>query len=299
MSKEILSYEVDDAVGVVTIDRPPVNALRYQDLEALTDLLDSLPREDERVIALTTGGDRTFSAGHDVTEFREYDPDAASYRDEVYMNLLETVYDHPLPIVVGVDGPAVGAAAIIASLCDLRVASAGASFAIPEITVGIVGGYGPLRRLLPDGVARHMLYTGNPSRPTGRTIWGWSRNSSKIRASVPSIWLPILRRRVPTPSMRRERSSGSASQRNRSRSTGSSVITSPNSGRYRTRKKPRPRSRGSRSGVRSSRVRTLISTAVRPLIALADRSWLDLRIAFRLYLSTEAVCSCRPVPRRR
>ncbi|MFC7236993.1 enoyl-CoA hydratase/isomerase family protein [Saliphagus sp. GCM10025317] len=162
MSKEILSYEVDDAVGVVTIDRPPVNALRYQDLEALTDLLDSLPREDERVIALTTGGDRTFSAGHDVTEFREYDPDAASYRDEVYMNLLETVYDHPLPIVVGVDGPAVGAAAIIASLCDLRVASAGASFAIPEITVGIVGGYGPLRRLLPDGVARHMLYTGNP-----------------------------------------------------------------------------------------------------------------------------------------
>jgi enoyl-CoA hydratase len=97
-----------------------------------------------------------------VSEFQGYDPDDAAYRDEVYMELLEAVYESPLPIVVGVDGAAVGAGAIIASLCDIRVASPEGSFSIPEINVGIIGGMGPMRRVLPDGVARHMVYTGDP-----------------------------------------------------------------------------------------------------------------------------------------
>lgn len=162
MSDLSLSYDVADDVGVLTVDRPPVNALRYRDLEAIRDLLESLPRSGERVMAFTTGGDKTFSAGHDVSEFQDYDPADADYRDEVYMSLLGAVYEAPLPVVVGIDGPAVGAGAIVASLCDVRVASPDASFSIPEIDVGIVGGYGPLRRVLPDGVARHMLYTGEP-----------------------------------------------------------------------------------------------------------------------------------------
>lgn len=162
MSELSLSYAIEDDVGILTVDRPPVNALRYRDLEELTELLRSLPQSGERVVAFTTGGDKTFSAGHDVSEFEEYDPTDAEYRDSVYMNLLETVYESVVPIVVGVDGAAVGAGAIVASLCDVRVASPGASFSIPEINVGIIGGYGPLRRVLPDDVARHMLYTGEP-----------------------------------------------------------------------------------------------------------------------------------------
>lgn len=160
MSDLTLSYDVTDSVGKLTVDRPPVNALRYRDLESLTELLVSLPQADERVVAFTTGGEKTFSAGHDVSEFRDYDPADAEYRDEVYTDLLKAVYESPLPTVVGVDGAAVGAGAIVTSLCDVRIASPDASFSIPEINVGIVGGFGPLRRVLPDGVARHMLYTG-------------------------------------------------------------------------------------------------------------------------------------------
>lgn len=160
MSDFNLSYDVEDNVGILTVERPPVNAFRYQDLAKLTERLRSLPESDERVVAFTTEGKKTFSAGHDVNEFLDDDPADAEYRDEVYMTLLKTVYEAPMPIVVGVDGAAVGAGAIVASLCDIRVASPDASFAIPELNVGIIGGFGPMRRVLPDGVARHMLYTG-------------------------------------------------------------------------------------------------------------------------------------------
>ena len=161
MSELELTYEVEDRVGVVTFDRPPVNAVRYRDMEALCDLLSDLPRGDELAVVYATGGEKTFMAGHDVNEFLEYDPDEEPENTAAYMSTLERAYRFPLPLIVAVDGPAVGAGAILASCADVRVASPDASFAITEINVGIIGGVGPLRRLLPDGIVRYMGFTGS------------------------------------------------------------------------------------------------------------------------------------------
>lgn len=157
---EHLHYEVDGTVGVLTYDRPPVNALRYADLAALDDALSGLPRADELAVVLQTAGDRAFSAGHDVTEFDAEEPRDPQRTREIYMDLLDAVYTFPLPLIAAVDGPAVGAGAILPSLCDDRILEPDAHVAITEINVGIIGGLGPMRHVLPDGIARRLAYTG-------------------------------------------------------------------------------------------------------------------------------------------
>lgn len=160
MSEGNLTYEIEDRVGIITYDRPPVNAVRYRDMADLGDLLGSLPREDELAVVYTTGGEKTFMAGHDVNQFLSYDPSEEPENTEIYMSTLERAYELPLPLVVAVDGPATGAGAILAACGDIRVGGPEASFAITEINVGILGGLSLMRWLLPEGVARYMAFTG-------------------------------------------------------------------------------------------------------------------------------------------
>lgn len=160
MAEADLTYDVDGRVGMLTYSRPPVNAFRYQDLAALEGTLSGLPEGDELAVVLATGGETTFSAGHDVTEFGSEDVPTGEAATEVYVGALTAVYEFSLPLIAAVDGPAVGAGAILASLCDDRVVGPAATFAITEINVGIIGGLGAMRRVLPDGIARRMAYTG-------------------------------------------------------------------------------------------------------------------------------------------
>lgn len=155
-----LTYEVADRVGRLHIGRPPVNAVRHRDLRAVQELLSGLPEEDELAMVMSTAGDRAFIGGHEVSEFVDADPDDEPQRRDTYVTFLETLYELTVPSVVAIDGPAVGAGAIIASLCDICIASRDAEFTLAEIDVGIIGGYAPLRRVLPDGVVRYMVYTG-------------------------------------------------------------------------------------------------------------------------------------------
>lgn len=162
MSDVDLSYAVEDRIGVLTVDRPPVNAVRYEDVGALSDLLSDLPEGDELVVVLTSAGDRAFMAGHDVTEFVNADHDEHVSGSEVYMEFARTLYELPLPSIAAVDGPALGTGMVVTSLCDLRVASPDAAFGLPEINVGVIGGFPPARRAMPESVARHLMYTGEP-----------------------------------------------------------------------------------------------------------------------------------------
>ncbi|UHQ96292.1 enoyl-CoA hydratase/isomerase family protein [Natrinema halophilum] len=158
MSNLAIDYEVESRVGILTIDRPPVNAIRLEDVERLDQFLNELPNEDELALVIRTGGN-IFMAGHDINEFHETDGSSPPEWDP-YRSFVQTIYEFPVPTIAAVDGPAAGIGAIISSLCDIRVASPDATFSLPEIDVGIIGGLGPLRRVLPDGVVRWMTFTG-------------------------------------------------------------------------------------------------------------------------------------------
>lgn len=162
MSEVEFAYDVTDGIGTLTLSRPPVNALTYDDVEAIDRRLSALPAGGEQAVVLETGGDTTFIAGHDVTEFTDVGPEDEPEITETYLSMCRAVYEFPLPIVAAVDGPAIGAGCIIASFCDVRVASPDAAFGLPEIDIGIIGGLGALKRVLPDGMARRAAYTGEP-----------------------------------------------------------------------------------------------------------------------------------------
>jgi enoyl-CoA hydratase len=162
MSDIEFAYDVTDGVGTLTLSRPPVNAVTYDAVAAIDRRLSALPDGGEQAVVLETGGDRTFMAGHDVTEFRDVGPEDEPEITETYLSMCRAVFEFPLPLIAAIDGPAIGAGCIIATLCDVRVASPEAAFGLPEVDIGIIGGLGALQRVLPEALARRAAYTGKP-----------------------------------------------------------------------------------------------------------------------------------------
>jgi enoyl-CoA hydratase len=67
-----------------------------------------------------------------------------------------------IPVIAAVNGPALGAGCVLASVCDIRIASENATFGLPEINVGRCGGTAHMARHVPQGLLRRMFFTGTP-----------------------------------------------------------------------------------------------------------------------------------------
>lgn len=160
----ILTYQVlDGRVGVLTLNRPPVNALSTGLWQALSDAMDRLA-EDERVNAaiLTGQGTKAFSAGADVKEMVQLTPVSRRQRQEFILGAMARVADLSIPLICAINGPAAGGGVNLATLCDYRIAADHAHFSLPEIDRGTVSGGGVfLRRIgVSSGAIRELLYTG-------------------------------------------------------------------------------------------------------------------------------------------
>jgi 3-hydroxyacyl-CoA dehydrogenase len=142
MSEPVRS-EIVDAVGVVTLDNPPVNALS---LALRTGVRDAVTRfiEDDAVEAIVlTGGGKMFSGGADITEFDS----GVSNQSPALPELIELVENSPKPVVAAVHGTAVGGGLELPLGCHARVAAAGSQVGLPEVTLGLVPGAGGTQRL--------------------------------------------------------------------------------------------------------------------------------------------------------
>lgn len=159
-----LRVTVDGGVAVVTIARPPVNALTIASYIEIAEIFEALAaRADVRCVILTGDGNRAFSAGFDFRAFAasegvEDDPK----RPEILDHMFRTVRDCPVPVIAAVNGPAIGSGCVLAAVCDLRIAAHSARFGLPEIDFNRVGGSAHLARLVPPGVLRRMAFTGKP-----------------------------------------------------------------------------------------------------------------------------------------
>jgi enoyl-CoA hydratase/carnithine racemase len=164
--KNILSEKLDNGVGLVRLNRPPVNALNH---ELLTELLVAL-KEHERDATVgcivLTGSSKAFAAGADIkemagrgfSEFRLSDPADS-------LMVLGDVAKCRKPIVAAVDGFVFGGGAELAMSCDIIIASEKAVFGQPEIKLGIIPGGGGTQRLtraVGKSKAMQMNLTGEP-----------------------------------------------------------------------------------------------------------------------------------------
>ena len=149
----------DDGIAIVTVDNPPVNALKHEVRAGLAEALRQT-RDDPAVKAVVMAcAGRTFFAGADITEFGK--PPQAPGLGEV-ITAIEAL---PKPMVAALHGTALGGGFELALACHFRVAVAGARVGLPEVKLGLLPGAGGtqrLPRLIGPEKALKMIVTGDP-----------------------------------------------------------------------------------------------------------------------------------------
>jgi 3-hydroxyacyl-CoA dehydrogenase len=154
----VVRYERRGAVGIVTVDNPPVNALSQGVRQGLVDALGQGLGDDGANALIVIGAGRTFIAGADIKEFGK--PLAAPDLNLV----IATIEDAAKPVVAAIHGTALGGGLEVALGCHYRVAVASAQVGLPEVKLGILPGAGGtqrLPRLIGAKPALDMITTGD------------------------------------------------------------------------------------------------------------------------------------------
>ncbi|NYE58366.1 short-chain-enoyl-CoA hydratase [Carboxydothermus ferrireducens] len=165
MEYKTILFEKKDQVGIITINRPQVlNALNSEVLEELDSLLDKIAEDESITVVILTGaGEKSFVAGADISQMRNFTPRQARYFAKLGQKVLSKLERIPQPVIAAVNGFALGGGCEIAMACDFRIASTKAKFGQPEVGLGVTAGFGGtqrLPRLVGKGMAAELLYTG-------------------------------------------------------------------------------------------------------------------------------------------
>lgn len=157
-----LTFDLDaDGVATVTLNRPPANAVDRAMYIEIADLFGNPDQigSNVRAIVLRAAG-KHFCAGNDLEEFATMTPENGTERMWRVREAFFAIQGCPVPVVGAVHGAALGTGLAIAASCDFVVAAEDARFALPELTVGVMGGARHLARLAPQPLVRRMFFTG-------------------------------------------------------------------------------------------------------------------------------------------
>ena len=147
---ENILIEKQDAIAIVTINRPTkLNALNKETIQELHDGFKSL-NEDKSVkaIIITGSGEKAFVAGADISEFANFSVEEGGKLAAQGQELLfDFVQNLSTPVIAAVNGFALGGGLELAMACHFRTASTNAKMGLPEVTLGVIPGYGGTQRL--------------------------------------------------------------------------------------------------------------------------------------------------------
>jgi enoyl-CoA hydratase/carnithine racemase len=148
-----------EKIGIITLNRPEKrNALSIRMRDEITSCMESWKEDDAIGAVVFTGAGSFFSAGFDLKEFSQGDLIGEIFRSSSLYH--KTVWHFPKPVIAAVNGPALGGAFDLATLCDIRICHSSASFGHPEIKFGAPPLYTPLRWIIGIGMARDLCFTG-------------------------------------------------------------------------------------------------------------------------------------------
>jgi len=163
----LLFEKAGNGVAWLTLNRPhALNAMNMAVRDEMWSAMAAVRDDpDIRAVVIRGAGDRAFSSGADISEFGT----APSYVDARRARQERDVWGAMLactkPLVAAIHGFAFGAGCEMSLLCDIRIASDDATFALPEVTLGYIpsaGGTQTLPRAIPPGIARQMILSGQP-----------------------------------------------------------------------------------------------------------------------------------------
>ncbi len=167
MSFENIILEIKDSIATLSFNRPKaLNALNnalFDELDIALDQIGANP--DVRVLILTGAGEKAFVAGADIAELAKMTPLQGKNFSRKGQKVFSKIEALPIPAIAAVNGFALGGGSEAALACDFIYASEHALFGLPEITLGLIPGFGGtqrLARLVGINRAKEMIFTGKP-----------------------------------------------------------------------------------------------------------------------------------------
>lgn len=175
---ENIQLEIAEHIAKITINRPKsLNALNKQTIAEMSEALDQLKtNEDIRVLIITGSGTKAFVAGADIKEFSDFNvKQGAQLAALGHEMLFDKIEKFPKPVIAAVNGFALGGGLELAMACHMRIASDNARLGLPEVSLGLIPGYGGTQRLpelIGKGKAIEMITTASMINATDAYEWG-------------------------------------------------------------------------------------------------------------------------------
>ena len=165
MNFENIIVTIENGIGQITINRPSkLNALNVATIQELHNAFEGLNASSEaKVIILTGEGEKAFVAGADISEFAHFSVEEGAQLAQQGQELLfDFVQNLKTPVIAAVNGFALGGGLELAMSCHFRIASDNAKMGLPEVSLGVIPGYGGTQRLpqlIGKGRAMEMIMT--------------------------------------------------------------------------------------------------------------------------------------------
>ncbi len=165
MHYSTISVSENQAITTIVINRPKkLNALNKATIQELHDAFAKADLDkNTRVIILTGSGEKAFVAGADISEFADFDvAEGANLAKQGQELLFDFIENLATPVIAAVNGFALGGGLELAMACHFRIASDNAKMGLPEVSLGVIPGYGGTQRLpqlVGKGKAMEMIMT--------------------------------------------------------------------------------------------------------------------------------------------
>lgn len=165
MAYTSIEFSCSDGIARITFNRPKaLNALNAALLDEFADALKKVSQDEAvRVLLVTGAGKKSFVAGADITEIAPLSPLGAKKFAQRGQTVIGQLQDLAVPVIAVVNGYALGGGCEVALACDFIYASEKAIFGLPEISLGVIPGFGGTQRLpriVGESRAKEMILTG-------------------------------------------------------------------------------------------------------------------------------------------
>lgn len=167
---KVVELRIDEGVGVITINNPPVNALTTDVRDQLKAVLEIVDGNSEiRALVITGAGPKCFVAGADIKDFPQQMARGPRENAAIYQKMFISLENNPRPVIIAINGLALGGGCELAMAGDIRIAEEHAKIGLPEVNLGLIPGLGGtqrMARLVGPAKAKELLFTGVPISAT-------------------------------------------------------------------------------------------------------------------------------------
>ncbi|MBE7412622.1 MAG: enoyl-CoA hydratase-related protein [Leptospiraceae bacterium] len=162
---KFLKIEKKDAVAKVEINRPEaLNALNEELLSEIEENTKDLEKDSNIRVMILTGAGKAFVAGADIAKMKDFDSNGGHKFSDFGQRVFNSIQNSDLVSIAAINGFALGGGLELALSCDIRIASTNAKLGLPEVSLGLIPGFGGtqrLSRLVGLGKANELILTGD------------------------------------------------------------------------------------------------------------------------------------------